>query len=85
MPAIDITDDPWTVRSAARELSTSLPALINIYTCRMNWHVGIGIDGPPEWDRFNLVTQRLIELGLSAQLNRIKKEERAAMEQLWAI
>jgi acetoin:2,6-dichlorophenolindophenol oxidoreductase subunit alpha len=84
MPAVDIADDPWTVRSVARELSASLPALMNIYTCRMNWHVGVGIDGPPEWDRFFLVTQKLADMGLSARAERIRKEEQTAMEQLWA-
>ena len=85
MPAFDIADDPWTIRSVASELDTSLPALINVYTCRKNWHVGIGSDGPPQWDRFSLVTQRLAELGLSTRADRIRKDERAAMEQLWAV
>ncbi|MDP3027968.1 MAG: thiamine pyrophosphate-dependent enzyme [Deltaproteobacteria bacterium] len=84
MPAVDITDDPWTILSTAQELRTSLPALINVYSCRMNWHVGVGTDGPPEWDRFSLVTQRLAELGLSTQSERIQREEQVAMEQLWA-
>jgi pyruvate dehydrogenase E1 component alpha subunit len=84
MPAVDITDDPWTILSTAQELCTSLPALINVYSCRMNWHVGVGTDGPPEWDRLSLVEQRLAELGLSRQSEMIKSEEQAAMEQLWA-
>ncbi len=84
MPAADITDDPWTVLATARELQTNLPALINVYSCRMNWHVGVGSDGPPEWDRLNLIEQRLAELGLSTISNQIKQEEQAAMETLWA-
>ena len=84
MPAVDIADDPWTILATAQELQTKLPALINVYSCRMNWHVGVGTDGPPEWDRFRLVTQRLVELGLSTQSNRIQKEEMAKMDQLWA-
>jgi hypothetical protein len=63
MPAVDITDDPWTILATAKELQSKLPALINVYSCRMNWHVGIGTDGPPEWDRLNLMEKRLSELG----------------------
>ena len=84
MPAVDITDDPWTILATAQELQNKLPALINVYSCRMNWHVGVGIDGPPEWDRLNLIEQRLSELGLSTLSGQIKREEQAAMEQLWA-
>ena len=84
MPAVNITDDPWTILVTAQELQPKLPALINVYSCRMNWHVGVGTDGPPEWDRFSLVTQRLVEMGLSIQSDRIQREEQAAMEQVWA-
>ena len=83
MPAVDISDDPWTILATAREMQTRLPALINVYTCRMNWHVGVGTDGPPDWDRFRLVTRRLVELGLSKQSDRIQQEEMAKMEKLW--
>ena len=84
MPAVDITDDPWTIHATVQEMQTRLPALVNVYSCRRNWHVGVGTDGPPEWDRFSLVEQRLSELGLSALSEQIKSEEQAAMEQLWA-
>jgi pyruvate dehydrogenase E1 component alpha subunit len=84
MPAVDITDDPWTIHTTAQELLHNLPALINVYSCRMNWHVGVGTDGPPEWNRLSLVEQRLSELGLSTASVQIKREEQAAMEQVWA-
>ena len=84
MSAVDITDDPWTIHTTAQELQASLPALINVYSCRMNWHVGVGTDGPPEWDRLSLVEQTLADLGLSAAAAEIKQEEQASMEQLWA-
>jgi pyruvate dehydrogenase E1 component alpha subunit len=84
MPAVDITDDPWTIHETVQEMQIKLPALINIYTCRMNWHVGVGTDGPPEWNRLNLMEQRLSELGLSTLSEKIKREEKTAMEQLWA-
>ena len=84
MPAVDITDDPWTIHATAQELQTSLPALINVYSCRMNWHVGVGTDGPPDWDRFSLIEQTLADLGLSLAAAQVKQEEQAAMEHLWA-
>lgn len=84
MPAVDIADDPWTILSTAQELKTRLPAIINVYSCRMNWHVGVGTDGPPEWDRLALIDQRLEELGVAAQAAQIKMEEQIAMEKLWA-
>lgn len=84
MPAVDIADDPWTIQATAAKLRDSLPALINIYSCRMNWHVGVGTDGPPEWDRFELVTRRLADFGLAEQGKTIREREKTAMEQLWA-
>jgi acetoin:2,6-dichlorophenolindophenol oxidoreductase subunit alpha len=84
MPALEITDDPWTIQESVRQLKGKLPALVNIYSCRKNWHVGIGSDGPPEWDRLEIFEARLAELGLAERAARIKQEERTAMEQLWA-
>jgi pyruvate dehydrogenase E1 component alpha subunit len=84
LSTVDITDDPWTVLVTAHEMKNNLPALINVYTCRMNWHVGIGTDGPPEWDRLNLIEQKLSELGLSESARQIKLEVQATMERLWA-
>jgi hypothetical protein len=84
MPAVDIADDPWTILATAQELRKKLPALINVQSCRMNWHVGVGTDGPPEWDRLALVDQRLTELGLAVQAAQIRQEEQISMEKLWA-
>ncbi|MDR1139737.1 MAG: hypothetical protein LBK93_03880 [Rickettsiales bacterium] len=84
IPAVDITDDPWTIFDTVNELQLKLPALINIYTCRMNWHVGVGTDGPPEWNRLDMIEQILSELGLSVLSEHIKREEQLAMEELWA-
>lgn len=83
MPAIDITDDPWTILHHTRNLTTQLPAFMNIFTCRANWHVGIGTDGPPEWDRWSIVKDQLKELGLSQEIQEIEIEVRNNMEQLW--
>lgn len=84
MPAVDITDDPWTIYATAQKMQANLPALINVYSCRMNWHVGVGTDGPPEWDRLSLIEQSLSEMGLATTAEKIRFEEQVAMEQLWA-
>ncbi|KKQ78249.1 MAG: hypothetical protein US99_C0028G0003 [Candidatus Daviesbacteria bacterium GW2011_GWF2_38_6] len=83
MPGIDITDDPWTVFRRTQELKNNLPAFLNIYTCRANWHVGTGTDGPPEWDRYSMVKQELGKIGLEEQVQEIEKETQIQMEKLW--
>lgn len=83
MPAVDITDDPCTILHHARNLTAQLPAFMNIYVCRANWHVGIGTDGPPEWDRWALVKEQLNMLGLSREVQAIEAEVRESMEKLW--
>ena len=83
MPALDITDDPWTIVHQARKLTGSLPAFLNCFTCRARWHVGVGTDGPPEWDRFNLVKEELKKLGLAKKISKIDTEVRESMEALW--
>lgn len=83
MPGLDIADDPWTVLVKTMELAGNLPAFINIYTCRANWHVGIGTDGPSEWDRFSLVKAKLEQIGYSNQLAEIESEAQETMAALW--
>ena len=85
MPVLDIADDPWTIVRRTRELTRSLPAFLNCFTCRARWHVGVGVDGPPEWDRFNLVKEELEKLGLAEKISKIETEVREAMEELWDI
>ncbi len=78
-----LSDDPWTLYLTARELKKNLPAFINTFTCRANWHVGIGVDGPPEWDRFEIIRQDLYALGLSKEIAKIEDGARSAMESIW--
>lgn len=84
MPALDVTDDPWSIAGIARDMHDSLPAFINVHVCRRNWHVGVGTDGPTEWDRFDLVKQQLATLGVAGRAAEIEDEQRIAMEQIWA-
>lgn len=83
IPALDITDDPWTIMHHAREQAGHLPALLNIYVCRKNWHVGIGNDGPPEWDRLAITRDQMFALGLAEPAAAVELELRQRMEELW--
>ncbi len=83
IPSMDITDDPWLVLRHATELSKNLPGFMNVRTCRNYWHVGVGVDGPPEWDRFSLVKAELKDLELDSEASKIENEARHSMERLW--
>ena len=60
-----------------------LPALINCHVCRAYWHVGVGSDGEPEWDRYTLVKQELTRLGMANAVSKIEVNIRQNMEMLW--
>lgn len=64
MYAVDITDDPWLIAHHVGIALDQLPAFINIRTCRHRWHNGTGSDGPPEWDRFEMIREEIKCLGL---------------------
>jgi len=81
MPAVEITDDPWLIMHHAHKLT--LPALINIHTCRELWHAGTGADGPPEWNRFELVKQELRKLGLETEAEAVEDGIKKSIEELW--
>ncbi len=83
MAALDLTDDPWTLVDETRKLIRDLPAFLNCYTCRGRWHVGVGQDGPPEWDRFQRVKEQLEASGLGANAFQIETDVREAVEHLW--
>jgi hypothetical protein len=48
------------------------------------WHAGTGQDGPPEWDRYQLVKDEMARLGYSTDF--IAAEQAAAdwAHALWA-
>jgi|SRR3990172_6913774 len=83
MQTEDISDDPWTIYAKIIELKNKLPAFINIRTCRQYWHVGSGVDGPPEWDRFSLVKEELESQGLEGKAESIEKNIKEQMRTLW--
>lgn len=83
MPAVEITDDPWLIAYYAKKLSSSLPALMNIYTCRELWHAGTGKDGKPDWNRFEMVKAKLGELGLEIEAKTIESVTKKHVDELW--
>jgi len=84
MQAISITDDPWLIAHHAKEMSKNLPGFINIYNVRVLWHAGPGTDGPPEWDRYALVVEQMVKLGLESEVEKIDQENRLKAEKIWA-
>lgn len=83
LASADISDDPWLVAHWADRMSTQLPALLNVRTARNVWHVGTGTDGPPEWNRYELVVQTLRELQLGSEVERIEREVGEEIGTLW--
>ena len=83
MAAADIADDPWLISHQVEILLGSLPAYLNIRTCRHLWHAGTGTDGPPEWNRFELIKETMSELGLKAEAEEIEEEARRSVERVW--
>ncbi len=83
MPAVDITDDPWLIAHHVEKFLERLPAFINIHTCRHRWHAGTGIDGVPDWNRFELFKEELSKLGLEQEAQDIEERARRTVEELW--
>lgn len=85
MPAVEITDDPWLIMHHVKNLSEDLPAFINIHTCRISAHQGVVKDRTvtPEWDRFSLVKEEMIKLGLSSEIEEIEITTKNFIDQVW--
>lgn len=83
IPSIDITDDPWLIAHHVKKLMKNLPAYINCRTRRHRWHVGIGINGSPEWDRLELTRKELKKIGLGKEAEKIENKAKQEMEELW--
>jgi len=83
MNTYEIGDDPWTIFIKIMELKNNLPAFINIHTCRSHWHVGVGTDGPPDWERFNMVKEELCKSGFHKEIKNIEDNIKILMGELW--
>ncbi|MFQ5736969.1 MAG: thiamine pyrophosphate-dependent enzyme [Thermodesulfobacteriota bacterium] len=80
---MELSDDPWTIYTRTLEIRDNLPAFVNGHTCRGNWHVGVGDDGPPEWDRFSIVRDEMKAAGLGAEAERIEEDAKIRMSSVW--
>jgi pyruvate dehydrogenase E1 component alpha subunit len=84
LEAIDIADDPWTIAHHLQRLAMRLPAFVNIRTVRVLWHAGTGQDGPPEWDRYQLVKDEMACLGCATAFADAEKAAEDWARTLWA-
>src|SRR3989344_3135052 len=83
MPAYDLPDDPWIIMHLVERVRNNLPAFLNIHYCRELWHGGTGCDGPPEWNRYELVKTELILLGFQQEVREIENSAAHYVENLW--
>lgn len=81
--AVDIADDPFTLMQYIEKFDSSLPAFINVRVCRNYWHAGVGVDAPPDWNRYQIVSEQLAGRGLESQMEQIDNEQSRIMEELW--
>jgi len=79
LEALDLTDDPWLIAHHVQALATRLPAFVNIRTVRVLWHAGTGNDGPPEWDRYQMVKDEMTRLGYAQDF-----ADAEAAAEIWA-
>jgi acetoin:2,6-dichlorophenolindophenol oxidoreductase subunit alpha len=84
MEALDIADDPWLLAHHLQRLAPGLPAFVNIRTVRVLWHAGTGNDGPPEWDRYQLVRDEMAGLGYGTDFSEAEAAAAAWARALWA-
>jgi len=77
--AFHSSDDPDEISNCISSLT--LPALINVSTCRHLWHSGIGIDGPPAFNSYNSYKQKCKILGV--EVDEIESKIINEVEKLW--
>jgi len=83
MNSENISDDPYEISYYLEKFKDKLPAFLNINTCRHNWHVGVGVDGPPTQDRLNLTKEKLTKKGYSKEIEEIELKTKIEIEELW--
>lgn len=70
--ALDLEDEPEEIIKAVKDIS--LPALVNIRTCRHYWHVGIGNDGPPARDRLGELRNKIPDVEIETEIRTYIKD-----------
>jgi len=76
--AYESTDDPLDIIQMAKGIK--LPALLNIKTIRHHWHVGVGQDSIPEFDRLQDIHNHLSTEGYV-----FEEEIMDEMKELWRV
>lgn len=83
LKTFEVSDDPWTIMAFLNSNDLEQPLFMNIHVCRKYWHVGTGIDGPTEWDRFLIIKEQLTSLGLSKELESIDRRVTELLKEVW--
>lgn len=85
IPSVNMSDDPWSIYLTILNMRKKYdgPIFMNIKTCRMRWHAGVGTDDMAEWDRFTLIKDQLCAQGLQEEIENIENEINIEMEKVW--
>lgn len=83
MPAMEAKDDPWLIMHLTQKLLERLPAYLEVHCCRWFWHAGTGVDSRPEWNRFELVQEKMAHLSLGKEAQEIEKSTDAYIASIW--
>lgn len=81
--SVDVSDEPRAVLHHLQQLRSSLPALINVQVCRGYWHAGVGVDGIPAWDRYQMIRDELDRHDLTLARIAAEADAKEEMERLW--
>lgn len=81
--SVDITDDPWLIDHWTKKLKNSLPALINIRTCRDVWHVGSGKDKFLDWNRYDITKNKLKKILNKNEILKIEHTSKIWAKKIW--
>jgi len=81
----DITDDPLTIYHTIKKLKSSLPAVLNIRTCREYWHEGAGKDKEDInfWNRYKIIKNQLLAVKENKFIQNIEKKNYQWAKELW--
>lgn len=85
LTAQETSDDPLELLYWAREMKSSLPALINVHVARDIWHAGPGSDGPPSWNRKSLFEAEMMSSWNADRTRQIEIEQMTKARELWLV
>jgi len=83
LTSVDMADDPFAIAHHLQANLDQLPLFLNVRTCRHLWHSGYGVDGAPEWNRYELFLEELFARGLQAEAEEIRQRTTNEVNELW--